>query len=355
MRLLEFKSVVQIDEAISISHLEEPIKKSIRSAIIESIGSLYDLKNTYIDLEDLFDEGNTSELKTVLLNKLQGKFLKHGMGDAISRSVKKLLDSKLPDTTVNLQFKDLPANVDGQAGGNDIDINETFAKQLSNRTLENLMGIVLDNYGEGELLGGLWYVINSLKRDERDYKNNILDRTEKVIDKVASTIIHEVVHVIQHDRQDKKGRTNHEYRSYLDPVHRNKGKKSKNSPKFIDLHNRSDLTVSSLSAVEKQKYLKMYIASPQEIASFSHELAIQMINDYNLPEAETLEDFDYVVSAISAESIIDYVSDKFLAYTKTKPKNKREYAVFKRYVKSVYAELQEYIAKRKKYLSSNIN
>lgn len=347
------EAVEPISEAISISHLEEPIKKTINSAIIESIGSLYDLKNSYLDLEDMFNDGNTSKLTNILSNKLQGKFIKHGIGDSISRHVKKLLDSELPDTEVNLQFAKLPSSVGGQAGGNDIDINDAFTKQLTDKTMDNLLGIVNDNYGEGELVGGLWFIVNSLKRGERDYKEYILDGTEKITAKIASTIVHEVVHVIQHDRQDKKGRSEHEYRSYLDPIFRNKGKKSKQSQKFIDLHNKSDFSVSSLSADERKKYLKMYIASPQEMASFSHELAIEMINDYNLPEAKTLDDFENTVKDIDAEGIIDYVNSKFLLYT-TPPKNKREYTVFKRYVKLVYKELQEYIIKRKKYLQAAV-
>lgn len=333
-----------VNEAISISHLEEPIKLAINDGVKAAVGSLYELKNQYAKQEDKFDEGYTTELLNILSYSLMNHDSPCYMGQYIAKSVKKLLDSELGKIINKIEFIDLLVNVNGQADGNDIDMNEKALKPIVKKVVENLLRVVNDNYGEGEMTGGLWFIVNSFKRGERDYERYVIDGFERDATNMASTIVHEVVHVIQHDTQDKKGFPNHEYRSYLD----------KKKGEFVDLHNKRYASSSEMSPDEESRYFKLYMASPQEMASFSHELAISMINDYNLPDARSSQELDHMTKAIDAEGIIDYVNTKVGRYFR-KPENKREYAVFKRYVKLVYQELQAYITKRKKQLFRSLD
>jgi hypothetical protein len=334
MRYNEF-----VNEAINTVHLERPIKLAIKSGIARAIGNLYSLKGKHEAEEAEFDEGFTNglfeEFKKVLLepNNMEG------MGWSISKEVVEVLNK---ETRVAYKFADTK-DAEGTAQDIFIEISDKFVPRLTKRILDNLQNIILDNYGEYELIDGLWFVLRSIGAKDREYMYSLYNDAEKTIDQIATTTIHELVHVTQHNRQNEIGRHEHEYRSYLD----------KKKGEFANLHNnRHDGDTSSNA--DDDRYDKLYRASPQEIAAFSHQIALKIVKDFNVTDATDPEDLKYMASAISAESIIDYVTDEVGRYYR-KPENRREYAVFKRYVKMVYSEIQAYLAKRKEYLSKTLN
>jgi hypothetical protein len=126
--------------------------------------------------------------------------------------------------------------------------------------------------------------------------------------------------VIQHRRQERKKFTDYEYRSYLDK-HKGEFRNIVSGP-----HNRDE------------KYFNLYLASPQEIAAFAHEAALQLIKDYSLDEIQSADD----VHRIDARDIVDYV-DSVTGNRYKNPKTPKEQSVRNRYMKLVYQEVHRYI------------
>lgn len=332
-----------INEAISVSHLEEKVSIAIKSGIALAIGNLYDLKGQFGEAEEEFNEGDTSSLRLDLVMELEAP--EKSMGVAIANEIKKAVNKEVgKDAVVSVVFTDT-GNAYGTAQGRNIELNSKILKKIVRTTMESLVQIVLDNYGEGELTPGLWFVIKSIGAGDREYMYSLYsNETNRRIAKLSSTMIHEMVHVAQHARQDAAGRNDHEYRSYLD----------KRKGEFLDLHNAKHGDEATANSADDSRYFELYMASPQEIASFSHEIAIQIVDEFGLKTARTLEEFNNILRDVDAESIIDYVKQKVGKYYH-KPQSKKEYTVFKRYVKLVYTEVQGYAAKRKEYLSKTLN
>lgn len=331
------------NEAISATHMTVPLEQAVRKGIISAIGSLYDMKGGYPRLEAEFDKGYTSDFTKQMLIALNSSYDQWNMAGHVARAIKEELTKQLGKNVVKqLNFADTKDAYGWATSENEIAINEKIIKSVAKRSLDNVMQIVLDNYGEGELTDGFWFIIKSIGRNERDYLGPLFDRDIKSrINKIAKTTVHEVVHVLQHKRQDEKGLGSYEYRSYLD----------KKKGEFAALHNKRWTTASPDT---DEKYHSMYLASPQEMTAHAHEVVINIIRDYDLNDAETLEQFNNELRTIDAEGVADYTKDKlgnrFLDTSKP-----REYAVYKRYLKQVYQELHRYIVHRKEYLSKNLN
>lgn len=322
-----------LDEAISISSLYDPIKEAIASGIAQSIGNLYNMKGGFPKLEEKFDTGEgTRAMQQELFKAVTGPFEQWNMQDHIVREIKAALTKQLGKNVVRrFSFADLGDSTYGDASNTNIRVNEKVVNNIAIASVAKVFDMVIDSYGEGELTAGLWYIIKEIGRNDRHYVSYLLDDNKRRIDNIASTIVHEVVHVLQHTQQNKKGFGNHEYRSYLD----------KTKGEFSKLHSkrkRDDET--------QKRYYKLYMASPQEMAAFAHEIAIKMVNDFDLRDARNLEDFNHSASAIDAQSIVDYVNEKVGQYFRM-PENRQEYAVYKRYVKLVYQELMRYIEQRR--------
>lgn len=341
----------ELFEAINMTHLDEPMKAAVEAGIKTAIGNLYDVKGGYTDLEDRFDSG---EGTTAFLNQmvaiLFSDFEKWNVVDIVTKSVVAGLTKELgKDVVKKFKFTDT-GDAYGQAGDSNIEIHENLIKGVAKQAIENLVEATISSYGEGELVGGFWYMINSIRRGEKDYVGAMFERSDKKINLIASTIVHEVVHVLQHRRQKDVNRTGTEYRR--DPK-KPKGTAyrsylNKKSEEFLKLHNRQGLksAKNKLSPDEENRYFDLYYASPQEIASFSNQIAISIIRDFDIDGAGSVEELNRAASAVDAESVIDYVrnhlKDRFKA-----PENKREYAVFKRYVKLTYAAFQSWLTKQR--------
>lgn len=322
-----------LDEAISVSSLFEPVKQAIQNGINASIGSLYNMKGGFPKLEEKFNigEGSTA-MRKELINAVTGPFEQWNMQSYITNEIKDTLTKELGKNVVRrFTFADLGDTTYGDASNTNIRINKKVVNNMAIVSVDNVIDMVIDSYGEGELTGGLWYIIKEIGRGDRNYASYLHDENLLRINNIASTVVHEVVHVLQHTQQNVKGFKNHEYRSYLD----------KTKGEFVGLHSKRNRDIET-----EKRYYKLYLASPQEMAAFAHEIAIKMVNDFDLRDARNLEDFNQSASAIDAQSIVDYVNEKVGSYFRM-PENKREYAVYKRYVKLVYQELMRYIEQRR--------
>jgi hypothetical protein len=339
MRIKDIIIESVLDEAISISSLYEPVKKAIETGIQNSIGSLYALKGGYPKLEEKFNNGlNSREMMVELIRMAEGPDSRWNMADHIAMEIRKTLTIELGRNVVRgLTFVDLGDTTHGEALLNlKILINSKIVNNIAKASVTKVMNMVLDNYGEGERTGGLWFIIKSIGNGDRHYVSYLLEDNEKRINSITSTLIHEVVHVLQYTPQNTAGRheDDYEYRSYL-------GKKDELSK----LNAKRKRTRK-----EKSRYDKLYYASPQEIAAFSHEIAVKMANDLGLRGSRNIEELNRAASAINAQSIIDHVKEITGSYIM--PQERKEFPVFKRYGKLVYQELMRYIDKQRERLQA---
>lgn len=138
---------------------------------------------------------------------------------------------------------------------------------------------------------------------------------KSVIDYIVSVTIHELAHVIQFINQVSAGRSSIEYRSYLSP-----SKKS--------FHN---LVRSFADTPATADSYKIYQASPQEIAAFAQQEALDIIRRNGIRTRKDLgNNTDKVITT--------HMYDTF----KT-PANPAEYKVFKRFAKLVYQAVIDYV------------
>lgn len=179
---------------------------------------------------------------------------------------------------------------------------------------------------------GLWFLCRAIASNDRVIFNPIRERSEKQINELVSVIIHEMVHVIQHYRQKHrflKGK-DLEFRSYLD---RHKGE-------YLDTRQKYDQTPDDESQKDLvNRYYDLYYASPQEIAAFAHQAALEIIDYY------AFDLMTHGASDLNSKSISNFIDNKIGGRFRN-PKNSREAMVRKRYLKLVYQEVIRYIEQR---------
>jgi hypothetical protein len=144
----------------------------------------------------------------------------------------------------------------------------------------------------------------------------------QMIDSMARTVIHELVHVVQHVKQ--KHRDSTEYRSYLGP-----------KDEFYALFDIIDDQKRDPNTPEYKRWRKLYQASPQEIAAFAHDIANTII------QRNDLDGEDYYVDESTMSELVPEIMSEIKRYFV--PKTPDERKVFNRYVKRVYQELKNHI------------
>lgn len=187
--------------------------------------------------------------------------------------------------------------------------------------IESISNIISDNAsGNNTVTEILDWFIRKLPTDNYLQYNLIMggkrDDT-KFLNDLASTVIHELVHVKQHMEQHKLGRDRTEYRSYL----------QKSKEQFNKAYNDED----------SPEWIKLHAGSPQEIGSYINNIATEIINDFNFNDAGS----SFELTPVDADTIMYYVRD-FLINRIGMPKTPKEKMVFKRYFKGVYQEVMSY-------------
>jgi hypothetical protein len=160
--------------------------------------------------------------------------------------------------------------------------------------------------------------------------DRIMYRLHGPVSEMISTLIHEVVHVLQHRAQQNKpsGTGGTEYRSYLDT------RKGELKDLLSKYHSQRDF--------KDERWDRLYYASPQEIGAFAHNIALRIVRDFgfNLPDADLTVSF-------TAKDFVDALRSR-IGDQYRDPNNPREQAVLKRYLKLAYQEVQRYIEQRRK-------
>jgi hypothetical protein len=294
---------------------------ALNNAIKDSIGylSLYRLPD---NLVKILDDDNSSDfefreyIEDALVRQLKQSIpihLKNNLRDALGTDAV---------TGIYIEpVKDSAAFVSNRS----ITLDVKPVKRLATAAMHEVVDILYDNYDSGERAKGFYKATKEIGDGDRFYWREIYYKTNKTVEQYASTILHELVHVLQHTAQHKKGRRHRdfEYRSYLD----------KHKGEFRDLvsapHDKDD------------RYFNLYLASPQEIAAFAHEAALRLIKDYSFDQIDSIEGF----YKVDASDIVDYVN-QITSNRFKEPKTRQEQLVKRRYITLVYKEVQSYIQSR---------
>lgn len=312
-----------INEAIGVTQHELAFEAAIRTGVNSSVGYLYTLKGTYTDQEKEFDDPDTGSWRPLMsaLYKHLHSALNHRLPNTIRVGINAELGGKVVD---NVRFDDLGDRTRGVAESDDIVLNSRYLNSLTRHLLTSIFDSVSASYNENERVGGLFFTFKMFEQKDR-YTLSLVDNSiTRTIEAMVSTITHEVVHVIQYNQQVSKGRDHIEYRSYLDKT---KG----------EFRNNIDNPPGANEPPENQeRRYNLYLASPQEIAAFAHQAALQVIRDHGINQATSPEELD--LKELDSGSII-YAVDKILAGRFNQPKTPKEAMVRKRYLKLAYQEI----------------
>lgn len=296
-----------LTESISLTPIKPLAKQSIQRAIINACDHL-DLMEDSVTPEIKSNVNSTTSLKPLVplaiklvSSQLEGR-IAVGLENAIQQYLK--IDSIVGFSKI------------GSSGYNykkNIYINIVILNKLSEMIVDYIV-----NKSSSPTVESFFEESNNVGSDIFAYKS-----VDIIISNIISIFIHELVHVVQFDRQLKAGRSSAEYRSYL----------SKSKEKFGTAVDRlQSKPLGSVSPTDPD--YKLYKASPQEMAAFAHETALQIINDNQL---DTVTDLDAVSNDLDSY-IPGYIDNMF-----SDPANAQEYKVYKRFSKQVYLEVVRYI------------
>lgn len=315
-----------IDEAISVTQYEGPLVAAITRAVYQAVAELASLRGKHpteeADLES--DEGTGKPFKLVAVKQLRDA-LRTSLPSAIMHSLNKSLG--VPVIT-SVTFEEMNDRTGGYAQDRDITINERYLRAIPARLIEKMVDLVYLSYGPGERVAGFAFIAKMANGTSYEWES-LYDSVEKTVHGLASISIHELVHVMQHNQQQVAGRSDTEYRSYLD----------KHKDEFKSMADNDE--TNAVSVGSHDRHWNLYLASPQEIAAFAHEIALRVIRDYGFDRATTTDE----LSGLDARSIADAVNTK-LAGRFSKPSTPKEAMIRKRYLKLVYQEIVRYIEHR---------
>lgn len=308
------------NEAISLTQHFNELSKVVNDAIIKSLASVHELKNNPM-LQDAEDEaiqyGSLRPLTNAVVQSLYDELF-----DKISEDLITAVDKIVPYTAV--KFVQFSGNTNGTASGLLVNLSEKYVNDLTVAILNYINSVTINNLTNEDRIVDEFYnqIGNIIKpgKYQKYFMND--DEVQNIVDDMNDTLIHELVHVKQNQAQYNKGKTKTQYRSYL-------GKKKKD---FVD-------PTGSVTD------FNLYLASPQEIAAFSHNIALRVINDLNLRYVNRLQD----IQKVDSDTIL-YFIDKFLNGRFKQPANSKEKAVYKRYMKLAYLEVDRFVDKVKEKL-----
>lgn len=309
MRLLE----LFISEKISLTHLKNPLKKEIDSEILGSLHQIYYKESKLDPGSRELAEKNTS-LSGITPQVTD--WLKQQLNVRLSLGIEQILKT-VTGIDLSVQFSKMKTG--GSASGREINLSDVIVDELADKLVAEIYDATL-NYIEDESR-----LVSTMFETFKRADNFTLESVDKNIKSLISVVIHEMVHVVQHDAQYKKGRDSTEYRSYLDKD-----------------TNRFHSSVRKLSAgSHTDADYRLYRGSPQEIAAFAQEAALKFLDDLDV---ESLSDEDLVMVKQNMPNELRWYVEKMF----NNPENPQEYKVFKRFHKLMYQEVIRYFERLQK-------
>jgi hypothetical protein len=300
--------------------MRNSLKREIHEQILDSTHQIY-YKEPKLDPE-VKEEAN----KYVSLSKpmaIVREWLKEQLEIRVAGGIEDIIKAH---TEIDSQVKFEDIKTGGYASAIDMAISNTHINDMAKEICDQIYQSTLDNVeNEHEIVETMFRTFKEADIRQLYGRGSNL---EKLIGGLVSVVLHELTHVIQHSQQYKKGRTSTEYRSYLEP----------NKEKF-------HASIGKMGKGDASKEdLRLYRGSPQEIAAFAQEAALNFIDEMFIDEANSSEEIKEFKKEIP-KFLQHYVNKQF-----NDPSNPMEYAVFKRFNKLMYQEVIRYVDELEKRL-----
>lgn len=322
--------ISDITEAISLTKYSTKIGEFIKQGIRDAFSIFAMADDFYEEQKKDYNDPNASSRPFLdLVTASFEEMLQQKIAWSLQEGLKKKLNFKL----YKVKFEPLD-NADAHVDSDDsIVINKKTVKKFATKLIEELEESTINNMDEMEhksmtffkLAKGIGDGSRYLKLDDLIYRSDLQDD----IDNLSSTMVHELTHIVQHSSQSKYEK---EYRSYLD--------KKKN-----EFWNLAVTPNSERSEEESKRYDVLYYSSPQEIAAFSQQFALDLVNAYGIDEYDTIEGLQLVIKELDSREITSTINRKMVS-SFNKPDSKKEYAVWKRYLKLIYQEFMRRISEK---------
>ena len=306
----------QITEAISLTKLDRPLVDIFNNVIVDVINQMANQKFS-IDADD-----RRMAIKRVSLTDITrdlNQWLLNNIDRQFCSQVMKLLSKEL-DTNVTIKFSEIkPA---GYASGLDIVMNKSSLESVVEQVRRKFYNHTMDSLeSEGDIFDNYFRCCERYSFRDLEHAGVSME-----INRIVSVIIHEAVHIAQHNTQYKKHRYNTEYRSYLQ---KDKNKFHQGVNKMVDR------SVGAADGPTPEEY-DAYLASPQEINARSQQAALEFIRDFSDSTAEEMKQN-------TANYFQEYMEKKF-----KEPTDRKRYPIYKRFTKQAYQEVMRLVAELEK-------
>lgn len=321
--------VLDLIEAINLGQHGEEIEQLIKKGLIAAIGQLSTLKDS-------------EWLKKAEKSVARGEFRE--MGEQLRPQLKSAIEGSMAYTLksgLGRQFNIQYVGFDdtGTSGAyvqaQNIVISSRWSEIVSRALIQSLFDTISNNYSEEEFVGAVYFVPKLIMSGDRNFVSAVIDTNKKVQHQtanLANLLVHELVHVVQNSRQSHRN-VPPEYRSYLD----------KSKGEFSGVHHKrmsGEISEPNPDQAAEERYWNLYLASPQEITAFAHQIALKIINDSGVKDAKTVDELNRAAQQVDADWIVSAISDELHGRFRN-PASKKEVPVFKRYMKLTYTEFAQ--------------
>lgn len=326
---------------LSLTKYNRTIHSAVEKAIVTSLVSLQKLRDEH-DFRRIRNEVDRNGTISYIEGKIHNIFrnsLKWNIEKEISGSIRLMLsnDPQISPIKDSWDRSYTPVTfVDtinrGQAFGGSIELAQNYLDRLYKRVLNEYYDIVLGQFS-GDSLYDEYF---GLLKDSR-VNQLVLHDVADIIDEISDTVIHELVHVLQFLLSLSRGYP-FKYHSILsDP-----SKTKKGNSEFIRLsaarHRRKGLS-SNLT----QRWYKLYTASPQEMEAISHDIAMNIIRDWNYQDPSLDAD---TIADMNAEDLKIDIDAYLKSHLGNTPSNLREQRIYRWYLAMISRELVNYVKHR---------
>jgi hypothetical protein len=328
------KHRVKISEAISTNRYINVIRSATYKSVEDAFFLMAELRETMSPVAS--KDFASNEASHTRFQQIANAYFSENFKQAMHVNLTKAINEALgADILTYIVFREIPKSYGGYASGTSITLSDEISKDFSKEIMDSVFQIIYDNYDGEDRVAGFHEVCAefSNRTDKSRWWWHVESKINPLLHKFTRTVIHELVHVLQHAKQHNVGRHNTDYRSYLD-------KKPGELVKTYKSHWQKSHANEPIDPDLEQKYYKLYYASPQEMAAFAHEAAYEIIKSYGFDDVTTPEELQ--IKNIQAADIINNINWITGKFTKD-PRTRREAMVRNRYIKLVYQEIVQYL------------
>lgn len=298
---------MRIDEITDFVKLKPELDSLIRVTLDRTIRSFKD-KQSNKQLEKLRHGDSTETTVNAFAKELTDLFAKELVEEMIT------IGSKEINHPIKVVWREMGLG-EASAHKNVISLSMKYLLMIYKAFKRVLSDHVARSEGDS-IYWDCLYLVN-----DDNFSDTIRSKVEYKFNKLPSIFMHELVHIQQHSRQNFG---KEQYRSYL-------GKKSE----FDELSKAEVLSLTNSS-----RYKKLYLASPQEIDAFAHNIAYEIIDAHLLDFVDASDNTNYLNEI--TKTVINKVNAKI-----GKPVTVIERKIWKRYIKKTVILVDRYLDKQR--------